>query len=583
MRNRLGIESILAVDVGTYWTHAALIDIVEGEFRLVSKADVPSTLGRPEQDACVGVLRAAEEITAVTERPLFSSIGELLTPEREDGQGVDSMVVTASAADPLTVVVAGLTRDLSVESGLRCANYGCSSVVGVLVLDEMHEASSQDRLRELHDDPPDVVLITGAVDTGPTRPLLEMSRLLAATFSGLVEECRPKFLYAANQDARRPVARAITGRAELRVVENLRPTLDTETISEARRELQKIYQEVKLDGLPGFARLQRWSRSRPYHTVDCFEAMVGFLGTRHELREGVLGVDMGAAATHIVMSDQESLVSEVVHNRGIRRGLRAFAGESDLYDVLRWVPTVVKPGTARARLANMELRPNTLMQDRMGVWLEHAVGRETVWRALKSVQDRLPGVAPSPGLTPSLDVILARGGLLAYAPNAGLAALTLIDAIQPVGACRLVLDWASILPQLGAVARSVPLAATQVLQKDALLDIGTVVAPVGVAKEGQRALRLGVEYEDGSSASYQIAFGTIQRIPLAPGRRAVLTVRPSRQFDIGMGRRGLGGQITVRGGAVGVIVDARGRPLQLPSDQRERLAKVQQWFRAVQS
>ena len=36
----------------------------------------------------------------------------------------------------------------------------------------------------------------------------------------------------------------------------------------------------------------------------------------------------------------------------------------------------------------------------------------------------------------------------------------------------------------------------------------------------------------------------------------------------------------VKGGLVGLIVDARGRPLRFPEDQDARLAQVRQWWTA---
>jgi len=73
--------------------------------------------------------------------------------------------------------------------------------------------------------------------------------------------------------------------------------------------------------------------------------------------------------------------------------------------------------------------------------------------------------------------------------------------------------------------------------------------------------------------------GTVQRFPLAPDQQATVEVRPSRAFDIGMGRRGFGGKAKVRGGSLGIVVDTRGRPLSLPQDAQQRRAKLQEWLR----
>jgi hypothetical protein len=37
----------------------------------------------------------------------------------------------------------------------------------------------------------------------------------------------------------------------------------------------------------------------------------------------------------------------------------------------------------------------------------------------------------------------------------------------------------------------------------------------------------------------------------------------------------------VQGGVAGVIIDTRGRPLQIPSEDSARVAKLKEWFRAM--
>jgi len=54
-------------------------------------------------------------------------------------------------------------------------------------------------------------------------------------------------------------------------------------------------------------------------------------------------------------------------------------------------------------------------------------------------------------------------------------------------------------------------------------------------------------------------------------------VRPERGFDVGFGLRGKGGRLRVAGGAVGLIIDARGRPLRLPDDPAQRQERIQMW------
>jgi hypothetical protein len=118
-----------------------------------------------------------------------------------------------------------------------------------------------------------------------------------------------------------------------------------------------------------------------------------------------------------------------------------------------------------------------------------------------------------------------------------------------------VVDWASLWPQLGALAQVAPLAATQVLERDGFRELGTVVAPLGQAPDGARCLDVTLLHRDGRVSEYEVPAGTVARIPLGLNEEATLEVRPARQFDIGLGIKGLGGKTEVRGGSLGVLVD----------------------------
>jgi hypothetical protein len=62
------------------------------------------------------------------------------------------------------------------------------------------------------------------------------------------------------------------------------------------------------------------------------------------------------------------------------------------------------------------------------------------------------------------------------------------------------------------------------------------------------------------------------------GRGGKLTVRPQQGVDVGVGAPGKAGVMRVTGGAVGLIIDARGRPLVLPRDEGRRRELNQKWL-----
>jgi len=108
------------------------------------------------------------------------------------------------------------------------------------------------------------------------------------------------------------------------------------------------------------------------------------------------------------------------------------------------------------------------------------------------------------------------------------------------------------------------------------------VAPAGRSQRGKPALKLklsrtGIE----ETQEKEILYGDIELLPLPAGEKATLEIRPGRHFDIGLGQPGHGAVAQVEGGLLGIIIDARGRPVKLPGDDLERQQQLQQWLNAL--
>ncbi len=65
-------------------------------------------------------------------------------------------------------------------------------------------------------------------------------------------------------------------------------------------------------------------------------------------------------------------------------------------------------------------------------------------------------------------------------------------------------------------------------------------------------------------------------LPLPLGQDAKLTLKPRPGIDAGFGP-GRGKTFDVSGGAVGVIIDARGRPILFPKSAAKRFEMLQEW------
>ena len=100
-------------------------------------------------------------------------------------------------------------------------------------------------------------------------------------------------------------------------------------------------------------------------------------------------------------------------------------------------------------------------------------------------------------------------------------------------------------------------------------------------KLAARLPKLRDEMKELSAKHGEVKAGEIEVLPLAPKQSARLELSPSPGIDVGRGKRGSPGKTTVEGGTVGLIIDARGRPLALPEDADSRQQANQAWLWSV--
>jgi hypothetical protein len=96
------------------------------------------------------------------------------------------------------------------------------------------------------------------------------------------------------------------------------------------------------------------------------------------------------------------------------------------------------------------------------------------------------------------------------------------------------------------------------------------------SKYGTSILRAKLIYENGVEAKVELKYGSLETLPLAIGETGKLSIQCLHGADIGFGP-GRGGTIPVSGGALGVVFDGRGRPLDLPGDPVRRRELIKKW------
>jgi hypothetical protein len=292
-------------------------------------------------------------------------------------------------------------------------------------------------------------------------------------------------------------------------------------------------------------------------------------------RSGTLGVDVGAANTLVGAAFNGKLQLTVRSDIGSAFGGSRLLSEARIANVARWLPFQIHPTDLEAFVIDKELRPLTIPADGRELLIEQALAREAIRSIVKLAQPGWQRSVPS-GRRPArplFERIVGAGAVIAKATRPGQAALLLLDALEPTGVFELLPDVYGLMPALGAAAIAHPLSVVQAIENKGLMSLGTVWCRLVLQP---RRSDLGPEDElRGGDLEVEVA-ADFEVLPLPPGHKATLRLQPRRGIDIGRIRK----SSPVQGGALGLIVDARGRPLarHLPADAERRRDQIQQWL-----
>jgi uncharacterized protein (TIGR01319 family) len=583
------VRSILATDCGSTTTKAILIEKRGEEYRLVNRGEAPTTVEAPFDDVTIGVLNATRELEDLTGRQLIHD-GKILTPQQDEKRGVDLYLSTSSAGGGLQMMVMGVVRQMSAESAQRAALGAGAIIMDVIAIDDGRKDYQKiQRLRELR---PDIVLLSGGTDGGTITHLVELAELLIAA------DPRPRFgtmnlpvIFAGNKDARDEIRHVLGERFDLRIVDNLRPDLERENLGPAREAIHELFLEHVMQQAPGYSKLMTWTSADIMSTPNAVGKIMVTIAEQRGIN--ILGVDIGGATTDVFSVFDGNYTRTVSANLGMSYSICNVMLEAGIQNIRRWLPFDIEEYEVRNRLRNKMIRPTTIPQTYEDLLLEQAVSREALRlafihhkqlaRGLKGVQQqRTIGEALDQAETGktlvqmmALDMIIGSGGVLSHAPKRAQSALMMMDAYQPEGVTMLAVDSIFMMPQLGVLSTVHPEAAAQVFDRDCLIRLGSCVAPVGQGKEGEPCLT--IDY-NGKSETFR--YGELRVLPLGVGETLQATIRPARGFDVGAGK-GHPVEATLEGGVVGVVVDTRGRPLQLPPDDATRRQKLISWMTAL--
>ena len=590
----MDIDVIIATDCGSTTTKAILIERKGDTYRQTFRGEAPTTVEAPFEDVTRGVLNAIQEVEELSGRKILD--GEhIITPSRES-VGADIYVSTSSAGGGLQMMVAGAVKTMTAESAERCALGAGAIVMDVLASNDGRLSHEKiERIRQLR---PDMILLSGGTDGGTITHVVELAEYIAAA------DPRPRLgigfhlpvIYAGNNKAREDIQRILGEKMALSITENIRPVLERENLIPARHKIHDLFLEHVMAQAPGYKKLMSWTGAPVMPTPAAVGSIMETIARKNDIN--VIGVDIGGATTDTFSVFEEIFNRTVSANLGMSYSISNVLAEAGLEHIMRWIPFDIEEEDLRNRIKNKMIRPTTIPQTLEDLKMEQAIAREALRLAFeqhrllavglkgiqqeRSISDVFDQKATGQTLVKmeKCDLIVGSGGILSHAPRRSQSMMMMIDAYQPLGITAIAVDSIFMMPHLGVLSQVSEKAATDVFMKDCMIYLGTCIAPVGTGKSKDQCLDYRITFADGHHIEGSLTFGELKLHPLAVGEEATVEVTPGKSFDLGAGK-GKPVQQKVAGGVVGIVLDGRGRPLQLPEDKAERRGKLVAWSKEI--
>ncbi len=589
------LQTILITDCGSTTTKAILIEQKGDQYRQTFRGESPTTVETPFEDVTRGVLNAIAEIEELSGRPILD--GERFLTPSKDSRGIDLYLSTSSAGGGLQMMVAGAVQSMTGQSAQRCALGAGAIVMDTLASNDGRKPHEKiDRIRALR---PDMILLSGGTDGGTITHVVELAEYIAAANPKprLGTDYLLPLIYAGNKDARAQILEVLEEKTALSISENLRPALERENLGPARAKIHDLFLEHVMAQAPGYKTLMSWTGAPIMPTPAAVGTMLQSLAKRHKIN--IIGVDIGGATTDVFSVFDNTFNRTVSANLGMSYSISNVLAEAGFENISRWLPFEIQEIELRNKVKNKMIRPTTIPQTLQELQIEQAISREALRLAMthhKTLATNLSGIQQERSISDvfhqhsssaslidmkCLDLIVGSGGVLSHAPRRTQAMIMMIDAYEPVGITELAVDSIFMMPHLGVLATVNEQASTDVFVSDCLIPLGTCVAPLGQGKPNTPCL----DYEVRGTAQRLLDAGTVNwgEILVRPSKNwdgARLILHPANSVNLGLGN-GTRIERELASGLVGLTIDCRGRPLQFPTDNTQRIVMIKKWHNTL--
>ena len=563
------IKTILATDCGSTTTKAILIENIDGNFQLTYRGEAPTTVEAPFEDVTKGVLNSIIEIEELSNRTILNQ-DKIISPS-SDNEGVDIYISTSSAGGGLQMMVAGVVKSMTGESAQRAALGAGSIVMDVLASND--KRLFHEKVKRIRDLRPDMILLSGGVDGGTESHVIKIAEVLEAANPRprLGTNFKLPVIYAGNRKAQSKIEEKLGSKTDLKMVDNIRPTLESENLQPSRDKIHDLFMEHVMAQAPGYQKLMSWADAPIMPTPGAVGEIIKKIAEKNKV--SVVGVDIGGATTDVFSVFKGKFNRTVSANLGMSYSICNVLAESGYKAISRWLPFDIEEIELTNRIANKMIRPTTIPQSLEELIIEQALAREALdlsFQQHKQFAVSLKGVQQertiseafeqsSSGKTlvdmKELDLIVGSGGVLSHAPRRNQSFMMMVDSFRPEGITQIAVDSIFMMPQLGVLSSIHEAAALEVFDRDCLIRLGTSINPIfSKAPKNDKLFDYEYSYE-GKDFSGSIKLNEVDLLPI-PYSKVNISLNPSPGVDLGNGV-GQKVQSEIWGGEVGILLDGR--------------------------
>lgn len=568
-------ESIIVAECGRTLTRATLVEFVEGACRFVAQGTSPSTIERPYDDLNVGLRGALAALEQATTRR-FADRSQVIKPQEETGDGTDGFLATVAAGSPLRVAILATGGSATLNALLAIARRVPATILPTLNVEStgpLDETASK-TLTALTGLRPDLLLIVAEAREGAG--LVQLLGLAAEIVGPppVAPDPTPAVLVIASEAGRDQATITFGNGYEFGFLptdqhdaSSIALIVETEILDLANRRASTL--------VPGFDNLEALSDAPPLARSRAIDLVNRFMATQFGCEVMTADLDEGFTCCWAKGNEGRALSEPALD---LALGSANLLTALTLPDVARWLPFSLGEDELRGWILNRAVRPFTIPLSERDRQIEGALVREL----LRTGATELAGGGAGP-LAPEL---LVGGSFFARWPDPTDTFMALIEGLDPQpprGITQVALDRDALLPLIGTLGTLEPERAAELFEHDSLFDLGACVrleCSIGDQVD------VAITYQDGRSHSTTVRGGSLLRLPLAGGERAAsLRLSPNKRARVANGEFGaeivLTGDDAPHGGPVGLILDARERPLVFPTTEQTRIARVADWNTAA--